>query len=91
MTMIDPAAITALQNRGGKGHAPRKGADYEYYASNYDLIFGKKTKIISTDEAWEDGTLGCSSENAKVASDELQVHVVQSTEQEDEIPQILSP
>ncbi len=44
MTTIDPAAITNLQNRGGKGHAPRKSADYEAYASNYDLIFGKKKK-----------------------------------------------
>ena len=44
MTTIDPAAITSLQNRGGKGHAPRKSADYEAYASNYDLIFGKKKK-----------------------------------------------
>ena len=44
MTTIEPAAITSLQNRGGKGHAPRKTADYEAYASNYDLIFGKKKK-----------------------------------------------
>ena len=44
MTTIDPAAITSLQNRAGKGHAPRKTADYEAYASNYDLIFGKKKK-----------------------------------------------
>ena len=44
MTTIDPAAITSLQNRGGKGHAPRKSANYEAYASNYDLIFGKKKK-----------------------------------------------
>ena len=42
MTTIEPAAIASLQNRGGKGHAPRKTADYEAYASNYDLIFGKK-------------------------------------------------
>jgi len=44
MTTIDPAAITSLQNRAGKGHAPRKSADYEAYANNYDLIFGKKKK-----------------------------------------------
>ena len=44
MTTIEPAAIASLQNRGGKGHAPRKSADYETYASNYDLIFGKKKK-----------------------------------------------
>lgn len=44
MTTIEPAAIASLQNRGGKGHAPRKTADYEAYASNYDLIFGKKKK-----------------------------------------------
>lgn len=44
MTTIEPAAIASLQNRGGKGHAPRKSADYEAYASNYDLIFGKKPK-----------------------------------------------
>ena len=44
MTTIEPAAIASLQNRGGKGHAPRKTADYEAYTSNYDLIFGKKKK-----------------------------------------------
>lgn len=44
MTTIDPAAITSLQNRAGKGHAPRKSADYEAYANNYDLIFGKNKK-----------------------------------------------
>lgn len=44
MTTIDPAAITSLQNRAGKGHAPRKTADYEAYASNYDLIFGRNKK-----------------------------------------------
>ena len=78
MTTIDPAAITSLQNRGGKGHAPRKSADYEAYASNYDLIFGKKKKIESTDEAWEDGTLGCSAEHTKPAPAELQQVVVES-------------
>lgn len=77
MTTIEPAAITSLQNRGGKGHAPRKTADYEAYASNYDLIFGKK-KIESTDEAWEDGTLGCSAEHAKPTPAELQQVVVES-------------
>lgn len=44
MTTIDPAAITSLQNRAGKGHAPRKTADYEAYANNYDLIFGKNKR-----------------------------------------------
>lgn len=44
MTTIDPAAITSLQNRAGKGNAPRKTADYEAYANNYNLIFGKKKK-----------------------------------------------
>jgi len=44
MTTIDPAAITSLQNRAGKGYAPRKSADYEAYASNYDLIFGGNKK-----------------------------------------------
>jgi hypothetical protein len=44
MTTIDPAAIISLQNRAGKGHAPRKTADYEAYANNYDLIFGKNKK-----------------------------------------------
>ena len=44
MTTIDPAAITSLQNRAGKGHAPRKSADYEAYANNYDLIFGRNKK-----------------------------------------------
>lgn len=44
MTTIDPAAITSLQNRAGKGHAPRKTADYEAYANNYDLIFGRNKK-----------------------------------------------
>lgn len=44
MTTIDPAAITSLQNRAGKGHAPRKSADYEAYSNNYDLIFGKNKK-----------------------------------------------
>ena len=78
MTTIDPAAITSLQNRAGKGHAPRKSADYEAYANNYDLIFGKKKKIESTDEAWEDGTLGCSAEHAKPAPAELQQVVVES-------------
>jgi len=77
MTIIEPAAIASLQNRGGKGHAPRKTADYEAYASNYDLIFGKK-KIGSTDEAWEDGTLGCSAEHTKPAPAELQQLVVES-------------
>ena len=44
MTTIEPAAITSLQNRAGKGHAPRKSADYEAYANNYDLIFGRNKK-----------------------------------------------
>ena len=77
MTIIEPAAIASLQNRGGKGHAPRRTADYEAYASNYDLIFGKK-KIESTDEAWEDGILGCSVEHTKPAPAELQQVVVES-------------
>jgi len=51
MTTIDPAAITSLQNRAGKGHAPRKTADYEAYANNYDLIFGKKKKQEPEQEA----------------------------------------
>ena len=78
MTTIEPAAITSLQNRAGKGYAPRKSADYEAYSNNYDLIFGKNKKIESTDEAWEDGTLGCSAEHAKPAPVELQQLVVES-------------
>lgn len=35
---------------GGKGSAPRLKRDDEAYASNYERIFGKKTKDISEDD-----------------------------------------
>jgi len=50
MSDFDPAAITSFQNRGGKGHAPRKSADYDSYASNWDRIFGKKKQEENQDE-----------------------------------------
>lgn len=40
-----------MSNEAGKGDAPRKGADQEKYAENWEKIFGKKKQTDDTDKA----------------------------------------